>query len=261
MSAGSRPPKPWLQQRAEQVGVGEVGLDRLADARVLHLDGDGPLDAGRRVDDDGAVDLADRRRGDRLGIPLDEQLAGGAPELALDDLGGELRRHRRRRRLQLRRAPAHRLGQALVEVARHLAELHQRALHVARAARRLLGGAQLAPPGRARRGARRRRTPCGRSSTRTSCRPRTPRRARSRLRPDRGGAVDRPGAAGPTAGDARRRPPRRFAGAATIGRRVRRYSGVATCGIVGQVERPSASTRHASSSTGTTRSGLATTAS
>ena len=58
-------------------------------------------------------------------------LSGGAPELALDHLGGEVGAHRRRVRLQLGQRGAHRLGQPFVEVARHLAELHQRALHVA----------------------------------------------------------------------------------------------------------------------------------
>ena len=70
--------------------LAQVGLDGVADAGVLHLDGDGPLVAGVGVDDDGPVDLADRRRGDRLRVPLDEQLVGRRAELALDDLGGEV---------------------------------------------------------------------------------------------------------------------------------------------------------------------------
>ena len=48
------------------------------------------------VDGDGPVHLTDRRRGDRFGVPLHEHVGRRAPELALDDLGGELGRHRRR---------------------------------------------------------------------------------------------------------------------------------------------------------------------
>ena len=132
-----------LQQHPEQLGVGEVGLDGVADARVLHLDGHRPLLAGGRVDGDGAVDLADRGGGDRLRIPLHEQLGRRPAELALDDLGGEVARHRRGRRLQRGQRLAHRLGEAVVEVAGHLADLHQRALHVAEPLGDLLGRAQL----------------------------------------------------------------------------------------------------------------------
>ena len=57
--------------------------------------------------------------------------------------GDQLRRHRRGVGLQLGERLAHRLGQALVEVARHLAELHQGALHVPEDLGDLLGGPQL----------------------------------------------------------------------------------------------------------------------
>ena len=75
------------QQGAEQVGVAQVGRDRLADAGVLDLHRDCAFAAVGRVAPDGAVDLADRRRGDRLGIPLDEQLIGTGAELGLHHPG------------------------------------------------------------------------------------------------------------------------------------------------------------------------------
>ena len=64
-----------LQQEAQQVGVAQIGVDRFVDARILHLDRDGALLAGRRIEDDRAMHLADRRRGDRNGVPLDEEFA------------------------------------------------------------------------------------------------------------------------------------------------------------------------------------------
>ena len=113
------------------------------------------------VEDDGPVDLADRCRGDRLGIPLDEDLLRRRAELLRDHLGGEVAAHRRGVRLQLGEREANRLGKAVVEVARHLPDLHQGALHVAEALGDVFGGAQLSAPRRARLGARRWRTACG----------------------------------------------------------------------------------------------------
>jgi hypothetical protein len=72
------------------------------------------------------------------------RLIGRCTELALDDLGGQLGAHRRRIRLQLGERNAHRLGKPFVDVAGHLAELHQRSLHVAETIGNCLGGAQLA---------------------------------------------------------------------------------------------------------------------
>ena len=69
--------------------------------------------------------------------------SGGAPELGRDHLGGELAAHRRRVRLQLGQREANRFGQPVVEVARHLPDLHQGALHVAETLGDVLGGAQL----------------------------------------------------------------------------------------------------------------------
>ena len=131
------------QDRAEQVGGAQVALDGLADAGVLHLDGDGSLDAVR-VDDDGAVHLPDARRGDRQRVPLDEQAIRRRAELALDHARGEVAAHGRGVGAQLGQRVAQRLGQSVVEVAGHLAELHQRALHAAEPVGHGLGGAQLA---------------------------------------------------------------------------------------------------------------------
>ena len=81
--------------------------------------------------------------GDRHRVPLGEQLVGRRAQLGLDHPGRQLGRHRRRVLLQLGERVAHGLGQALVEVAGHLAELHQRALHVPERLGHLLGRAQL----------------------------------------------------------------------------------------------------------------------
>jgi hypothetical protein len=57
----------------------EVGLDLLRRARSLHFDGDGVP-----VREDGAVDLADRRGGERRPVELDEEALDRLPELFLD---------------------------------------------------------------------------------------------------------------------------------------------------------------------------------
>jgi hypothetical protein len=59
----------------------------LAHPRVLHLHRDRALLAGGGVDHDGAVHLADAGGGERLRVPLDEQLRRARAELALDHLG------------------------------------------------------------------------------------------------------------------------------------------------------------------------------
>ena len=88
------------------------------------------------------MDLADRRCGDRFRIPLQERLVGRASELALDDLGGEFGAHRWSAGLERGQRLAHGLRQPVVHVARHLPDLHQRALHAAEALGNLLGGPQ-----------------------------------------------------------------------------------------------------------------------
>ena len=68
---------------------------------------------------------------------------GIAAQLGPDHAGGQLGAHRRGVGLQLGQGVAHVLGQALVEVAGHLAELHERALHLAERLGHLLGRLQL----------------------------------------------------------------------------------------------------------------------
>ena len=121
--------------RSEAIAVGDAG--------VLHLDGDGPLPAGLRIVDHGAMDLADRRRGDRHRIPVQEDLVRRRAELLVDDLGGEVAAHRWGVGSQLGEGLTNRLGQAVVEVAGHLPDLHQRPLHLPEAFGDLFGRAQL----------------------------------------------------------------------------------------------------------------------
>ena len=59
---------------AEQVGVFQVGRNRIGDAGVLHLHCDCVLFAGRGIDDDRAVNLPNRGRRNRFVVPVDEQL-------------------------------------------------------------------------------------------------------------------------------------------------------------------------------------------
>ena len=97
---GIKPAESLLQQRAEQAGVAEVGFDRLANTGILHLHRDGTFQPCLGIDDNSAVDLADARRGNRNGIPLDEHLVGCRTQLLLDDTGCKLGAHRWRVRLQ-----------------------------------------------------------------------------------------------------------------------------------------------------------------
>ena len=69
--------------------------------------------------------------------------SGRRAQLLGDDVGCQLRAHGRRLGLELAQRGAERLGQAFVEVAGHLADLHQRALHPAQAGGDVSGGPQL----------------------------------------------------------------------------------------------------------------------
>ena len=133
-----------LQHDAQQVGVAEVGCHGFAHAGVLHLHCYCTFLPGRRVDDDGAMHLADAGGSDGLRIPLDEQLLGRRTQVLLDHLSGQSSTHRRGVRLQLRQRFPHRTRERLVDVAGHLTELHQSTLHVAQAFGNGLGGPQLA---------------------------------------------------------------------------------------------------------------------
>ena len=127
---GVHPRRHPLEQRHEQLHVAQVGLDRLGDARVLDLDRDVVALVRRR-----AVDLADRRGGDRALVERREVLVERAAEVALGDLAhvleGDLRRAVAQRRQALLELLALALGDEVeVDGGEHLADLHRRALHL-----------------------------------------------------------------------------------------------------------------------------------
>ena len=128
---------------AEQVGILQIGHDRFADTRVLNLDCNSAFDARHGIAQQRSVDLSDRRRCDRIRIELGEDVSDGPTKFALDRLECEVHRHRRGIRLQLGQRETQRFGEPVVEVAGHLAELHQRALHVAEFLCDLLSGSEL----------------------------------------------------------------------------------------------------------------------
>ena len=144
ISAGSKPSKPMASRAPSRLVL------RRSAAIASPTPGYCTLTATARsrpsfgIAPHGAVHLADRRRRDRIGIPLDEQLLGRRAELGLHHRRRQCGAHRRGVGLQLGEGQAHRLGQSVVDIARHLAELHQRALHVAEPLGDLLGAAQLA---------------------------------------------------------------------------------------------------------------------
>jgi len=122
----------------QQVGALQVRGDGLVDARVLDLHRD-----GRTIVGHGPMHLADRRRRQRHGIPFGEHGPGQPTELVADHLVDELGGHRRGVLLELGERLTDRLGQTLVEVAGHLAELHQGALHAPEHLGDLFGAAEL----------------------------------------------------------------------------------------------------------------------
>ena len=113
------------EKAVELLGVVEVALDGLVDARVLDLDRHDPTVVQHR-----AVHLPDRGGGDGHRLPVEEQRLDVGAQLVANDLLGQARRHRfdvglegGERGLGLRR-------QALGDEAEHLARLHDGALHV-----------------------------------------------------------------------------------------------------------------------------------
>ena len=116
-----------------------------ADARVLDLDRHLAPVVQRR-----AVDLADRRRRDRLLVELLEDLVDRFFEVVLDHLAHLLEGDRRRGVAQLCELALELLAvllgdEADVEERHHLSELHRGALHRPERGHDLLGGLQLAP--------------------------------------------------------------------------------------------------------------------
>ena len=77
-----------------------------------------------------AVHLPDRRRREGNRIPLREHTLGIAAELLANHRRAQLRRHRRRVLLQRGECRPHGFGQTVVEIARHLPELHHGALQL-----------------------------------------------------------------------------------------------------------------------------------
>jgi hypothetical protein len=80
---------PLLGQTRSLIEEREVGLDLARCAGTLNLDGDLPA-VGQR----GAVDLADRRRGDRCGVEVEKRALEREIELGLDHLLDLLERER-----------------------------------------------------------------------------------------------------------------------------------------------------------------------
>jgi hypothetical protein len=113
-----------LEHPPQQGDVTQVSLDGLGDARVLDLDRDRAA-----VKCDRAVHLPDRRGRDRFGVPGREDLLRWPAQLFRDDAGGQLGAHRRHAVLQPAQRPAGGRRQPVVDVAGHLAQLHQHALH------------------------------------------------------------------------------------------------------------------------------------
>jgi hypothetical protein len=126
-----------LEHPAQQRDVPQVGLDGLGDARVLDLDRHGPAVVGDRP-----VDLPDRRGGDGLRVPGRERPLRRSAQLLGDHLRGQFGAHRRHAVLQPAQRPPGGRRQAVVDVAGHLAQLHQHALHRAQGGRDVLGRLQ-----------------------------------------------------------------------------------------------------------------------
>ena len=189
------------QHGPEQVGVAQVGRDRLADAGVLHLDRHGAFAAVVGIAPHGAVDLADRRCRDRLGIPLDEQLLGRRAELGLHHGRPPARRSSAGRWTAARRGP----GAPARAVRRRGSSPSGRASSTrpscCRAARRPARRCAAGARRRARRGVRCWRTPSARRSSRTSTRRRARGAPARRCAPSDGSAR--------RGGTRRRRRPRR----------------------------------------------------
>jgi hypothetical protein len=126
-----------LEHPAQQRDVPQVGLDGLGDARVLDLDRDGPAVMGDR-----AVHLPDRRGRDGLRVPGREGLLRRPAQLLGDHLRGQFGAHRRHAVLQPAQRPAGGRRQPVADIAGHLAQLHQHALHRAQGRGHVLGGLQ-----------------------------------------------------------------------------------------------------------------------
>ncbi len=134
-----------LEQTQDDAEVAHVRAHRAGHARVLHLHRHG-APVGQR----GAIDLADRRGGDRILVEVGEHRRDRLIEILLDDLAHLLEGHLRGRVAQLGQLALKLLAvllghQADVQERQHLPELHRRALHGAQHGHDLLGRFELAP--------------------------------------------------------------------------------------------------------------------
>ncbi len=121
----------------DQPEVTEIGPDGVVDTRVLDLDRHVGAVMGTRP-----VDLADRRRRRRCGVPPGESLLRRLAQLGFDHARGQCRAHRRGIGLKAGQGGAHRLEETVVQIAGHLCELHQGASHRAEGLGYLVRGAQ-----------------------------------------------------------------------------------------------------------------------
>ena len=121
------------QQRTQQVGIFYIRCNGLSNAGVLHLHGNGSLLLSNGVNNDGAVYLANAGCSNRCWVPLHKEFANGFAEFFFHHLLGECACHWWCLRLQFGKCEAQWFGQAMVEVARHLAKFHECAFHIAEA--------------------------------------------------------------------------------------------------------------------------------
>src|SRR4029077_116365 len=122
---------------SQQSHVAHIRCDRASDAGVLNLDGHCPALARNRP-----VHLSDGCSRERQWVPPRKDPLRGIAQLVHDHRARELRSHRRSVVLQSGHGRAKALGHVLVDVARHLTELHKGAFHGAELLRDVVSGAQ-----------------------------------------------------------------------------------------------------------------------
>ncbi|MEJ7719398.1 MAG: hypothetical protein WKF58_02660 [Ilumatobacteraceae bacterium] len=119
----------------EDLGGVEIGLDRLADTRVLHLDRDVVTVLRARP-----VHLADARRGVGRSVHSAKTRSGGPPRSSATTAAARLGAIGSASACNAASALGL-VGETLRDVADELADLHQHALHVAELASDVLGAA------------------------------------------------------------------------------------------------------------------------
>ncbi len=109
---------------SQQCDVAHVRSDGAGDAWVLNLDRHGPALRGDRP-----VNLSDGGRRERQWVPPREDPLRDIAQLVSDHGARQRRAHRRSVVLESSHGGAKRLRHVFVDVARHLAKLHEGALH------------------------------------------------------------------------------------------------------------------------------------